>query len=504
MSEIQILSNSSSSLYASSLAGQGPDRSEYVYSMDRSTVNKHNSRLNEVRFNNPKFGTDQSVEIPSFGVLNKMVLRIKIKIKGDLASKPYAKELYSRIIDEVAIMNSSRRVFTLPGPMISYLVQSLPEDEREKWLLAGMDEKLYDDEGNEIARNGNYQADERACTIYVPLFFPCFKEGGAHAAYMSNFNTRFIEKTTLFVKLNQASALGENFVDGTEVELTAMDLLCDFHIIEQKELNKIEEANYSLSQNLAQVMSDFSVMKSTPQPYSNLGEGIKLQMFNTQLVHSIIIGLTSTLPMPAAASGNIQANAEGAGDNDHCRVPIKKIKLTSAGRVLYETNSQIESLLLGSQDSYMGYHAKGMKVNRALKNRWKLNTHAVAEGDVAGDVTIGSIQNANYLPAAANGNWDKTSWYVITFANNSCDTSKIAGCSAFKNLNSVQLEVEPQDGPGLATSSGDAVDVGAGGQVNFTFPNATQVQYTLTAYVRYYQAIATSAQSGRISISLSQ
>jgi len=124
-------------------------------------------------------------------------------------------------------------------------------------------------------------------------------------------------------------------------------------------------------------------------------------------------------------------------------LPIKSIKLTSAGRVIYETSNQLESLLLGSQDSYMG-------------NCWS-NT------------------------IVKSGVRDRHNIYVINFANDGKDTSKINGCAALKNLNSLKLEVTPQGPPGTAP----------------------QANYTLKCYVRFYQAIATSAQSGRISISLS-
>ena len=128
---------------------------------------------------------------------------------------------------------------------------------------------------------------------------------------------------------------------------------------------------------------------------------------------------------------------------------IKSITLSSAGRVLYETDNVFESLLLGSTDDY---------------NDSKLVTFPFYHED------------ANVMTDGRGDN----QFYVIPFGNSACDTSKIAGCCAFKNLNSVLLEVVPND---------DA------GEINHP--------YIVTAYVRYYQAIATSAQSGRISISLS-
>ena len=96
MSEITILSNASSSLLASSYAGQGPDRSEYIYSMDLSTVYKHVSKFVKVPFKNPNFGESQSVEIPSFGVLNRMMLRFELTMHNDAEDTDIYDSLYAK------------------------------------------------------------------------------------------------------------------------------------------------------------------------------------------------------------------------------------------------------------------------------------------------------------------------------------------------------------------------------------------------------------------------
>ena len=175
-------------------------------------------------------------------------------------------------------------------------------------------------------------------------------------------------------------------------------------------------------------MSDFNLVK-TVSTYT-AGSPIGLQIFNTQLCHSLIITLE-------AIGTSVTLNPEEQ------YMPIKAIKLTSAGRVIYETENQLESLLLGSQDSFNG-------------NCWS-------------------------TAVVPTGQRDRRNIYVINFANDGKDTSKINGCAALKNLNSLKLEVTPQGPAGTAQ----------------------QANYTLKCYVRFYQAIATSAQSGRISISLS-
>ena len=152
MSEIALLSNQSSSLYASSVAGSSADQSEYVYDMDRSSINKFKSRMTRVRVNNPAFGGQVSVEIPSFGILTKMVLRTRITLNhlagGDqstTAAADVAKAIGAMMIDRVSLMNSSREIQTLYGDCIQYQVyNNMPADEKKKWLAAMGDDAAGD------------------------------------------------------------------------------------------------------------------------------------------------------------------------------------------------------------------------------------------------------------------------------------------------------------------------------------------------------------------------
>ena len=282
MSEITLLSNQSSSLLASSYAGQGPEMSEYIYDMPRSTINRFKDRMISTKLNGAAWGEQQSLEIPSFGILNRMVLKTVFLRKSNANNTPapqdyLKKALFARIIDEVAIMNSSRRIMTLTGDTIQYLVYSLPNDERQKWLIVGGDNEVYDVDGQKIDDNNSTMTagasagqfgDATEVALYTLLPFSCFKEGGAkHGPFKSNFNTRFCEKLSLTIKLSPKSALTAG-ITGANPELEIQDavtchLLSDFDIIEQKSLLSIEEKNYSLSQNLAQVMSDFNLVKTT-------------------------------------------------------------------------------------------------------------------------------------------------------------------------------------------------------------------------------------------------
>lgn len=449
MSEIALLSNQSSSLYASSVAGSSADQSEYVYDMDRSSVNKFKSRMTRVRINNPAFGGQVSVEIPSFGILTKMVLRTRITLNsingGDdsaLAAADVAKAIGAMMIDRVSLMNSSREIQTLYGDCIQYLIYNMPADEKKKWLAAMGDDAgapagLVNTDGVPITfAQGEAN---RSIDIYTLLPFSCFHEGGAGTPYKSCFNTRFIEKLNCTIKFADVGAAGgftssvaHGFSGVVTLDTNNCELLCDFDVLEQKSLNKVEEANYSLSQPLAQVMSNWALTKKS----KTFGAGdtkMNINLFNTQLAHSIVIVVDRK---DATGLGHGAAGWQAYGTGRH--VALKGIKLSSAGRVLYEATTVQECAYIGSTDNGLG-------------NCW------------------------GTYNAGAHGA-DK--FYVIPFGNLLRDTSAIKGCCALKNLNSLELEVDI---------------VGAG----------NNHIYELKAYCRFYQATATQSNTGRISISLS-
>ena len=447
MSEIALLSNQSSSLYASSVAGSSADQSEYVYDMDRSSVNKFKSRMTRVKVNNPTFGGQVSVEIPSFGILTKMVLRTRITFAtqgthGAQAGADLAKSIHAMIIDRVSLMNSSREIQTLYGDCIQYLVYNMPKDEKEKWLAVGADDPA---DGSMVQTTGvtvpfTNAAQNPSVDIYTLLPFSCFHEGGSGTPYKSCFNTRFIEKLNCTIKFADvggagglASAEGTNGFTGSTIDVNHCELLCDFDVLEQKSLNKVEESNYSLSQPLAQVMSNWALTKRSSGALAGGNTKMNLNLFNTQLAHSIVI-VVDRKDNAGLDHGANYWQKYGTGRH----VALKGIKLSSAGRVLYEATTAQECAFIGSTDNSLG-------------NCWgKRNVGAPGSDKI----------------------------YVIPFGNLLRDTSATKGCVALKNLNSLELEVDI---------------VGA----------ADTHEYELKSYCRFYQATATQSNTGRISISLS-
>ena len=111
MAEIALLSNQSSSLYASSKSSGGSDQSSYIYDMKQSGINKFTERFIRTPLNNPAFGSNVQCEIPAFGILRQMVLKTTINYKLHSAQTPViAKALFAEIIDQVSIKNSSREI----------------------------------------------------------------------------------------------------------------------------------------------------------------------------------------------------------------------------------------------------------------------------------------------------------------------------------------------------------------------------------------------------------
>ena len=98
MAEIALISNSASSLYSSSKASGGSDKSQYIYDMKQSGVNKFTERMVRTPLNNPGFSNTTSCEIPAFGILKQMVLKTTIQYQlGAELTPNFAKAAFAEL-----------------------------------------------------------------------------------------------------------------------------------------------------------------------------------------------------------------------------------------------------------------------------------------------------------------------------------------------------------------------------------------------------------------------
>ena len=312
MAEIALLSNQSSSLYASSTSSGGADQSSYIYDMKQSGINKFTEKFIRTPVNSPAFGGNAQVEIPAFGILKQMVL--KTTIKYNLSTAPQtpqvAKALFAELIDQVSLKNSSRELQVVYGDCIKYLVYNLGSSERKKWRLLGKDDLLMADPNALTAtpaaavRPVNLYGDikvaagEHTIDVYTILPFSMFPKFGSDPAtpFKNLLNTRFCERLSLDIKFNPRtkvlvaqSAVGAGAGKfAVEPTIDKCELITQFDIIQDKSLAAIEAANYSLSQPLALVLGNWNKTRSTFT--ASAGENsVEVQLFNTDLTHSILI-----------------------------------------------------------------------------------------------------------------------------------------------------------------------------------------------------------------------
>ena len=521
MSEIAHLSLNSSSLYNSSIAGNSADLDEYIYSMPKSKCNSFLDRFHETKINNCDWDSTCSVEIPAYGILRRAMLKFEIswtQNSGDDAQAKYtnaliARGLFARLVKRADLMNSSRVILSLHDDIIQNLIYQMPQEESAKYRLAGLDNCLAGGINKVVERIGTYQniacatptngttfSTQKTITVYCPLPFSCFEYGGAGHPTKSNLDTRFLER--LSVSLTMGKQLECVYIKaptgGAVTQLPIIksaSLLTDFDIIASKTLDSIEKANFSTSSPLAQVFSNyvkvdhpFTSAAATTLNTPNFIE-TTMQLYNTQLAHSIIVvcrkipteGDQSTLHALACAANAepktlIQSNAAGS---EISRVgsdfkTLDEIELTSSGRTLYKSKTHAEGLFLsndgghganwfGQQEAYVGGAMTALSTGAPATSA----TTASAVRSIATEE--GALRDINGCSA--------TNFYVIPFANDAYKSNGIQGALALKNLNSLSLRVKLKHKAG--------------------------VNYVLTAYVRYYQAIATESNSGRIQVSIS-
>ncbi len=312
MAEIALLSNQSSSLYASSKSSGGSDTSSYIYDMKQSGINKFTEKFIRTPINNAAFGSNAQCEIPAFGILRQMVLKTTItyNIQATDQCPVVAKALFAELIDQVSIKNSSRELQVVYGDCLKYLVYNLGAEKSKKWKILGKDDIVIGDVNmlnNTVAgafhrrrpsRVLNTTAGgNRTIDVYTVLPFSMFPDFGSdkHTPFKNLLNTRFCERLSIDVKYNPrikvltASAeVGQDTGFAVEPTLTS-ELICCFDVIQDKELASIEAANYSLSQPLALVLGNWNKTRSTFVASAPGKNSFEIQLFNTDLAHSILI-----------------------------------------------------------------------------------------------------------------------------------------------------------------------------------------------------------------------
>lgn len=314
MAEIALLSNQSSSLYASSTSSGGADQSSYIYDMKQSGINKFCEKFIRTPVNSVSFGGNSQVEIPAFGILKQMVLKTTISYTLDTGAQTpqVAKALFAELIDQVSLKNSSRELQVVYGDCIKYLVYNLGSSESKKWRLLGKDDLFLADPNamtsavaNACARPVNLYNDVKTThatahtiDIYTILPFSMFAKFGSDPAtpFKNLLNTRFCERLSLDIKFNpRTKVLVAQDANGTgagkfttEPVISACELITQFDIIQDKSLAAIEAANYSLSQPLALVLGNWNKTRSTFTASAG-DNNVEVQLFNTDLCHSMLI-----------------------------------------------------------------------------------------------------------------------------------------------------------------------------------------------------------------------
>jgi hypothetical protein len=307
-----LLSNQSSSLYASSTSSGGADQSSYIYDMKQSGINKFTEKFVRTPVNSPAFGGNAQVEIPAFGILKQMVLKttIKYNLSTAVQTPQVAKALFAELIDQISLKNSSRELQVVHGDCIKYLVYNLGASESKKWRILGKDDLLLADPAG-ITNNVsnafhpvNLYGDvktavgEHTIDVYTIVPFSMFPKFGSDPAtpFKNLLNTRFCERLSLDIKFNPRtkvlvaqSAVGAGAGKfAVEPTIEKCELITQFDIIQDKSLAAIEAANYSLSQPLALVLGNWNKSRSTFTASAGVNN-VEVQLFNTDLTHSILI-----------------------------------------------------------------------------------------------------------------------------------------------------------------------------------------------------------------------
>ena len=255
MSEISNLSAKSSSLYQSSVQGAKADPEEYIYSMPRSSVIKFFDKFHRSKVNNADFGATSSVDVPSYGVIKRLIVKTRIKYVVSTVGTPMiGRALYARLIKKAELAVSGRVLLTLHDDMIQYLYYQMGEDGKA-YKLAGVENALCGGKAEPpinlaVAKNVVPHARSVAGTHFIDCYtvlpFSCFEMGGAGHPTKSLLNGRFLEKMQVSLTFGEETNCVAPSVVANVTTIDSCELLTDFDIIDQPSLDLIEKSNYSM------------------------------------------------------------------------------------------------------------------------------------------------------------------------------------------------------------------------------------------------------------------
>jgi len=560
MAEIAILSNQSSSLYASSTSSGGADQSSYIYDMKQSGVNKFTEKFIRTPINSPAFGGNAQVEIPAFGILKQMVLKTTITYQLDATGTPLvAKALFAEMIDQVSLKNSSRELQVLYGDCIKYLVYNLGASESKKWKIVGKDDLFLADSAamtNAVAtairprnRYGDVQVVSGTHTIdvYCVLPFSMFAKFGSdpETPLKNLLNTRFCERLSLDIKFNpRIKALVNQSANGSgagkfvvEPTISNAELITQFDIIQDKSLSAIEAANYSLSQPLALVLGNWNKTRATFTAASGAGgvlNKFEVQLFNTDLCHSMLITckkVNSESQLNKLAVGMNIKSCDANTANEACDAFAQFTE--GYGETLIGHKAGARAAAQGGADAsipavaqplpYTNKHCIQWDENRNIAAVHNFNAGTQAAKLAAGQgvsrpgadhQTITSIKLTsagrelykadNHLEALYLGNSEMrgSCWFddTNTRVGEDADLQDMNGCSQY---NMYLIKFGDDDNLDAIRGMLSLKNLNSV-KLELEVPNCVEGgTYEVNVYVRKYSAISIEASSGRISTAVS-
>jgi len=560
MAEIAILSNQSSSLYASSTSSGGADQSSYIYDMKQSGVNKFTEKFIRTPINSPAFGGNAQVEIPAFGILKQMVLKTTITYQLDANGTPLvAKALLAEMIDQISLKNSSRELQVIYGDCIKYLVYNLGASESKKWKIVGKDDLFLADSAamtNAVAtairprnRYGDVQVVSGTHTIdvYCVLPFSMFAKFGSdpETPLKNLLNTRFCERLSLDIKFNpRIKALVNQSANGSgagkfvvEPTISNAELITQFDIIQDKSLSAIEAANYSLSQPLALVLGNWNKTRATFTAASGAGgvlNKFEVQLFNTDLCHSMLITckkVNSESQLNKLAVGMNIKSCDANTANEACDAFAQFTE--GYGETLIGHKAGARAAAQGGADAsipavaqplpYTNKHCIQWDENRNIAAVHNFNTGTQAAKLAAGQgvsrpgadhQTITSIKLTsagrelykadNHLEALYLGNSEMrgSCWFddTNTRVGEDADLQDMNGCSQY---NMYLIKFGDDDNLDAIRGMLSLKNLNSV-KLELEVPNCVEGgTYEVNVYVRKYSAISIEASSGRISTAVS-
>jgi len=404
--DIQLLSSSSSPTL--NVLAQTANLDKFLYNLSPSTPNVSRQKVEVKAGSTFNFGKTNDFNLNRYGILVGAVLKLKIKNYDSSGSADYGANFGHMAVSRAVLSSHSREICQTHDVANLCDVLEMPLGVKEN-----LRDIAKDDDGSTLANGASD-------TVYVPLTFPFLKNGLGACLDLS-----FVEQITCSVSLaNLADLFEDATTPDVRVEASDTSLICYFLNLQESDLRKLEDTQYSLEKPLSMMSS--SIYKEAPvsKTFTANGSGVYAQ---EEVTINFNVPNCATKTMIYVDRRSVGSTADNGAVGTF--YDVAEVAFTMSGREVWkstgtECNKLENSLFYGGSYS-VGIDATNESI---FVHRWGISCESnMYSGAVSGKNVSDFSCNIKFKPA--DGANDEVSSYRFQVQHEYINVVSISGSS---------------------------------------------------------------------------